>query len=449
MMLSRLSLRARITIGSTVVAVLLLLAAAIAVYAQSTAIVEAKERAVLHGITEVYRGVIGEDPGEHFEKPGSKQHVAIVDAQGTVRMDTLPDGLKDRLDEIIALGPGLHDLSAGAATFYIYVDPIDTAQGTWNVVATRDMDIGDDVLSGVTRLLLVILAVGALVFALGSWFVSGAALRPVERLRRSAETLAVADRGDLLPVGPARDELNALAGTLNELLERMRASSDRERQMVSDASHELRNPLAVLQAQLALVDASDPALLADARATVARLSRVADALLQLSRLDAAGTRSTADPVALAAELTARIDRIRLRLSDQAPQVDLDFEVEAGGSAATASIGVDDFGRVVENLVDNAVGAAAGRPVHILVALRREGDDLVLSVADDAGGFDPGVADHAFERFVRGPSPAYSGGGLGLAIVARLSALAGGGASLDNRPGEGATVTLTLPLSPAD
>ncbi|MFE6733731.1 sensor histidine kinase [Microbacterium sp. NPDC057650] len=451
-MLSRLSVRARITIGSTVVAVLLLIAASIAVYAQITVIVEAREKAVLHGITEVYRGVIQEDPQEHFEKPGIKQHVAVVDPSGTTRMNTLPKRLQDRLEEMIAEGSGLRSVRTSKETYYVYVDPVKTAEGTWYVIATRDTDIGEDVLGGVEKLLLTILTVGAVVFALGSWFVSGAALRPVEQLRRSAESLAVRRRDDLLPVGEAKDELNALAQTLNDLLERMRSASERERQMVSDASHELRNPLAVLQSQLALVDGTDPAadaaVLDDARDTLARLARIADSLLQLSRIEAADAGGAAIVEELAAELTERIDSIRLRAAEDAGarEVDVDFRIETSEPSAVVRIAASDFGRVIDNLVDNAIGAASGRDVRVLVALTQKMDALTLTVEDDAGGLDPAIADRAFERFVRGPSSSYSGGGLGLAIVARLATLAGGSASLDDRPGVGATATVVLPTA---
>ncbi|MFC4139277.1 HAMP domain-containing sensor histidine kinase [Microbacterium sp. GCM10011525] len=434
------------------VAVVLLIAAAIAVYAQITVIVEAREKAVLHGITEVYRGVIQEDPQEHFEKPGIKQHVAVIDPSGTTRMNTLPKGLQDGLDEMLAKGRGLHRISSTKETYYVYVDPVKTSEGTWYVIATRDTDIGEDVTGGVEKLLLTILAVGAVVFALGSWFVSGAALRPVEQLRRSAESLVVRRRDDLLPVGEAKDELNALAQTLNDLLERMRSASERERQMVSDASHELRNPLSVLQSQLALVDGADPAadaaVLEDARDTLTRLVRVADSLLQLSRIEAADAGGAATVLELASELTERVDSIRLRTAADTDEreIDIDFRIETSDPAAVVDIAASDFGRVIDNLVDNAIGAASASDVRVLVALTQTMDALTLTVEDDAGGLDPAIADRAFERFVRGSSSSYSGGGLGLAIVARLATLADGAVSLDDRPGVGATATVVLPTA---
>ncbi|MBO9627039.1 MAG: HAMP domain-containing histidine kinase [Microbacterium sp.] len=452
-MFSRLTLRARITIGSTLVAILLLGLTAVIVFAQLSSVVAEKERAVLHGITEVYRGVIEGVPAEKFEPPGPKQHVAVLDPDGTVRINTLPEGLHDRLAEIIAQGPRLHSVSSAHETFYVYVDPVTTDAGTWYVIATRDQDIAEEVIDDVTHLLIAVLVVSAVVFTAGSWIVAGAALRPVERMRRSAESLAVANRGELLPTGPARDELGALSRTLNDLLERMRAASDRERQMVSDASHEMRNPLAVLRAQLELIDgsdaATDAAVVDDARRTLARLSRIADSLLQLSRIDAARELGATTLADAAAVVTDAVDRARLRAVEAQGDrtVDLDYRVDATTPERFVWISADDLGRILDNLIENALSATDG-DVEILVTLSQRAETATLTVRDDAGGFAPEVADRAFERFTRGTS-SYSGGGLGLAIVARLAERAGGAARIENEPGVGASVLVDLPVTASD
>jgi len=307
------------------------------------------------------------------------------------------------------------------------------------------------VLDDVAHLLIAVLVSAAVVFAVGSWFVAGAALRPVERMRRNAEDLAVAPRAGLLPEGSAPDELGALAHTLNDLLERTRASADRERQMVSDASHELRNPLAVLQAQLSLIDGADPAadaeIVDDARHTLTRLTRIADSLLQLSRIDAAAEPGRVPLGDAGRAVTEAVDRIRLRVSELEPEreVDVEFDIDLDDPEREVRIGADDLGRVVDNLADNALAASADSDLKILVRLVQHGPVATLSVRDDAGGFAPDVADRAFEPFLRSASVSYSGGGLGLAIVARLASRAGGSARVDNRPGEGATVVVDLPV----
>jgi signal transduction histidine kinase len=125
--------------------------------------------------------------------------------------------------------------------------------------------------------------------------------------------------------------------------------------------------------------------------------------------------------------------------------DIDFRIDVAARDRSIRLGADDLGRIVDNLVDNALAAASG-DVEIVLELRQRDDTAVLTVSDDAGGFDPAIAERAFERFVRGPAGASSGGGLGLAIVSRLASRAGGSAQIENHPGTGASIVVTLPVS---
>ena len=447
----RLSIRARIIIGSTAVVVLLVVAACIAVYAQISSIAVSREKAVLHNIAEVYRGIILEDPSGPFEKPGVDQHVAIVAPDGTTRMNTLPKALQTRIGELTLPGPMLREVHY-VETYYVYVDAVETPQGTWTVLVTRDSDIAAGIVSGVVALLWILVIGSALIFAAGAWVIATAALRPVERLRRSAERLALRrSEKELLPVGSAGDEIDSLARTLNQLIEDVRAASAREQQMVADASHELRNPLAVLRAQLELVDGSDPdadrTLLAESRTTLNRLIRLAQSMLELSRIEAGSASGDSTLRELADEITERVDDVRWRLAEPASDlrgsVDLDLDVSA--PEAHARLGRADAARVVDNLIDNALRASKGDPVHVVVTLRQNATDIELIVADDGPGFDPSVTDRAFERFTRSDSSAYAGGGLGLAIVARVAELAGGSATISSDRMAGAEVGIRIPL----
>jgi len=461
---SRLSIRARITLGSTIVAVLLLTAAAIVVYSQVVRVVDDGERRVLKNIAEVYRAVLQEDPAEPLEAPGVGQHVEIVDASGRVRLDTMPAGLTqplDQLDGIDAPTPSsrpdaarLDRVDADGTTYVVYTTELELADGVWRISTARNDESSERVLEGVAALMVGSFAVFAALFAAASWLIASAALRPVGRLRRSAEELAVEDGAERLPEGPAHDEIDQLAGTLNELLDRSQRAAERERQVISDASHELRTPLSLLQGQLELLP--DPAVdpegarrdLAAARTSLARLTAVARSLLDLSRVEAQSTSGHASAGELAAVLADSVDRTRLRVADrhEASAVDLDFAVTIDDPDEQVALSGDDFARVFDNLVDNSLGAAGDRPVRVRASLSQPAGALVLQVDDDAGGLHPEVAGRAFERFVRGPASTYPGGGLGLAIVARLVELAGGTVRLDDRPGSGVTVTVSLPTT---
>src|SRR5690606_10699675 len=142
---------------------------------------------------------------------------------------------------------------------------------------------------------------------------------------------------------------DSLARTLNQLIEDVRAAGAREQQMVADASHELRNPLAVLRAQLELVDGTDPEadriLLVEARKTLNRLIRLAQAMLELSRVEAGAANAETLVQVLADEVTERIDHVRWRLADPTSDlrgsVDLEISIDGDGMQSTARIDASD------------------------------------------------------------------------------------------------------------
>ena len=144
------------------------------------------------------------------------------------------------------------------------------------------------------RLRTLLLLVGPFALLLASYAgyqVAGAALRPVERMRRRAEQITEHDAAERLPVPDTRDEIEALGRTLNELLERLDAALARERRLLSDASHELRTPLTVLRTgiQVALRRERDVdelrAALESAEHEAGRVTRIAEDLLVVARAD--------------------------------------------------------------------------------------------------------------------------------------------------------------------
>nr|WP_240977899.1 HAMP domain-containing sensor histidine kinase [Planctomonas sp. JC2975] len=265
--------------------------------------------------------------------------------------------------------------------------------------------------------------------------------------------------GELLEVPPVRDELAALAVTLNGLIEALRASADREKQLVSDASHELRTPLAVLRGELELaeLDIGDAdALLADVRQaqqTVLRLSTLATNLLELSRIDAHGTRGSSSWIELEDELAAAIDRMRQASLVQGVESVIDFEVsEETTDDGTVAMSTQDFGRIVDNLIANAIKAIGSDQGSGTITARLAQDDasVRLAVVDDGPGMPADFVPIALDRFTRVDEArnTTTGSGLGLAIVAGLVDTAAGEIRLSPSPGGGLTVEITLPVAVA-
>ncbi len=283
----------------------------------------------------------------------------------------------------------------------------------------------------------------ALLLASGlGYAVAAAALRPVERMRSQAAAIT-ADDPQRLTSPVARDELRALSETLNEMLDRLQHTLDRERAFTMDASHELRTPLAVLKAELEValrpqrtreeqVDA-----LRSASEETDRLSRLAEDLLVLSRADQQGL-----PIRHAeVDVDALLSRVAGRFSDVAAARGV--TVGARGAPGLTVTGDEDrLQQALSNLIANAIDHASST---VVVSGSRTDGQVTLSVSDDGDGFPPAFLEHAFERFTQADaSRRSSGAGLGLAIVQAVAAAHGGIAIAENRSSGGARVRVLIP-----
>jgi len=451
--LNRFGIRARITGGSLLIAILMSVVAGLIIRNQVVHIVYDGEVSVLRSISAPYKSALTREPTAELDPPGGDQEAAVVNPDGVVVINTLQRHLRPQLKDLIARDTDTRTVVAGNLHYLVSVTRVVTPQGTWSVVAARNSDDQTSVLNSVTVLLIVALAIVNIGFGVATWFISTAALRPVNRLRRSASDLAARPGGELLPVGPADDEISQLARTLNELIGELRASADRERQIVSDASHELRTPLAILQTKLELAQSQAGTLaqmrteVASAQQTLTRLSELATSLLELSRIDAQSTRGSATVDELSTELADAADRGRLRVG--AGDVVIDFSVDAPPTDRPVAVSPHDFGRICDNLVNNALAARpdSGR---IELALHGRADGVLLTVDDEAGGMDASFVPHAFDRFARDAARASDSGGagLGLAIVSAIVSVAGGRVALVNAPGVGLRVEVVLPFADA-
>ena len=322
----------------------------------------------------------------------------------------------------------------------------------WVAVAAGSLETYDATQSQVARELAIGGAVFTAVAGLGAYWLARAALSPVERLRR--QVAAISERGGVPDAGvtvvevpPTRDEVAALAGTMNDLLGRLQRALARQRAFVADASHELRNPLAVLQGELEL--AARPgrglpeltAAVRDAKAEAERLSRLTDDLLLLARSDEDLLSLRLERTDIGALLTASGGLAGSRLAAAGLSCRVDVP-----SGTYADVDLDRIRQAVDNLIGNALRFAPRGSVIVLAA-RAAGPDLDIEVSDDGSGFPAGFLPRAFERFARpdsGRSRDEGGAGLGLAIVQAIAGAHGGVATAGNKPGGGAVVRLHLP-----
>ena len=299
------------------------------------------------------------------------------------------------------------------------------------------------------RLRTLLLLVGPFALLLASYAgyqVAGAALRPVERMRRRAEQITEHDAAERLPVPDTRDEIEALGRTLNELLERLDAALARERRLLSDASHELRTPLTVLRTgiQVALRRERDVdelrAALESAEHEAGRVTRIAEDLLVVARADQGRLPLRLEPLVAGELLDAAAGRAR----PAAESTGRELRVESDGARAMVLADRDRTGQALDNLVANALAHGSGA---VRLAARAAGERVELHVIDEGPGFPEELRERAFERFSRGEEArSREGSGLGLAIVAAIARAHGGGVDARNLPGGGADVWITLPVA---
>jgi len=287
------------------------------------------------------------------------------------------------------------------------------------------------------------------VVALVAWWLAGRTLRPVEAIRVEAESIGGESIHRRLPEPAGHDEIGRLARTMNAMLGRLEHSALRQRQFVSDASHELRSPVAAIRTDLEVAlhegDRADwPTVARAVLAEEGRLETLLADLLVLASDDetAAASRTTmVDMERLAAEEASRGRRV---------PVTLDSPHSAGAGADPDAFVVEGVAsrldRALANLVDNAARHASSR---VKVTVARHGDRVRTVVDDDGPGIPVIDRERIFERFTRldgSRSRDRGGAGLGLAVVRSVATRHGGYVWADVNPEGGARFTLELPAA---
>ncbi|OIJ66525.1 sensor histidine kinase [Streptomyces mangrovisoli] len=271
-------------------------------------------------------------------------------------------------------------------------------------------------------------------------------VRPLRALTAAAQQPP--ERHVRVPV-TTRDETGILAEAFNDLTERRERLEAQRKAMVSDIAHELRSPLTNIRGWLEVtrdgVVEADAALLASLHEEAVVLQRVIDDLQDLAAADAGTLRLHPEPLR-ADELLGQVAAAHRVAADAA---DVTLVTEVSGTPWLAADPVR-MRQALGNLVSNALRhTPAGGTVTL--GARRDGDDVVLTVADTGGGIAPEDLPQVFDRFWRAEksrSRRTGGSGLGLPIVRHLLAAHGGTAEAASEPGAGAVFTLRLPGSRA-
>ncbi|WP_245671549.1 sensor histidine kinase [Nocardia amamiensis] len=302
------------------------------------------------------------------------------------------------------------DAEDGPEPFRVAALPVTLPDGQpATVYAGASLETADSAVADARQAMLIGLSPLLVVVAAVTWLVTRRALRPVEAIRAQLAEIMDGDLSRRVPEPGSRDEIARLATTTNATLAALEESSERQRQFIADAAHELRSPIASLRTQLEVAQAHPDLLELDGLIDdTIRLEHLAADLLLLARLDA-GEQPRSDRV----DLTALVrDELAHRVGDR---IAVDIAVPDEPIVVTGSR--TQLARVLGNLADNAQRHAKS---SIRVAVEPDSDgQVLLTVTDDGPGVPPAERDRVFQRFVRlddARTRDEGGAGLGLAIV---------------------------------
>ena len=346
---------------------------------------------------------------------------------------------------------GVTRMVSGADEDFYILDfwlPLGWEDGVWVRGVTPAPDTADvlDELAGIAFLLLPLAVV---ISGLGAYLLARSTFRPIDRMIRTVGEISEGrDLSRRIGLPPGRDEISRLGQAFDSMFARLETSFESEKQFTSDASHELRTPVAVILAQCedARKNAHTPEQYTEAVEVIERQAKRMSALivqlLQMTRLEQGTQHATFEQ----ADLSGLVEVVCAE-QPQLPhgvtiRTDIQPDVEAWFDVTLMT-------RLLQNLLNNA--ARYGRENgHIWVSLRHVESDVVLSVRDDGIGIPADRLDKIWQRFyqVEAARGAGGGAGLGLTMVRQIAALHGGTVTVDSREGEGSCFTLRFPVGQA-
>lgn len=280
-----------------------------------------------------------------------------------------------------------------------------------------------------------------------AWWISRRMIRPIQTITLAADNICSGHFDDRISTDQMPDdEMRRMAKTINAAFDYYHDAVQRLRRFSGDASHQLRTPLAAMQSigEVALSRERQPGeyqqALANMLEEVRRMSRVAEQLLRLARLERTEVGAAFVPIDLG-QVMQRTAAIFKPLCEE-KHVGLRVETENGLEVSGQE---DLLVEMLANLLDNALRVTPNGGEIFLKAEPEEGGLVLLTVADTGPGISPELAERVFELFAQVPGRRQSGAGLGLAIVAAIAKAHGGRAELNASHTRGAVFHVRLPL----
>jgi heavy metal sensor kinase len=347
---------------------------------------------------------------------------------------------------------GYTTLSENDTSWRVYSQPVQRRNGriTGWLQAARSLWFVDEALDNMRNHLMLGVPIMLIMAGIGGFFLSGKALRPIDRITRTAQAIGAGDLSRRIDFGGPEDEVGRLVGTFNHMLDRLQETFANERRFTSDAAHELRTPLTALKGQIGVAlnrlrTASEyENTLKNLEQQVDRLIRLSNDLLLLSRIEGGYLSRESTTLNISDLLAATVEQIQPLA--KAKELAIETEITPGIPVCGD---MDQLIRLFMNLLDNAVKytPAGGR---IMVSAGREGANVIIALHNTGEEIPAEHIPHLFDRFYRvvsDRSRETGGAGLGLSIAYEIARRHEGDIKIRSERANGTAFIVRLPVRP--
>ena len=441
------TLRFRLTLLATALVAFVLLASALAlVVVQQRLLTRGVDEALLQRADNVQAAVMQQPAGTLLPGEGDREDsfLQLLTPNGSVvassaNVAALPAvapaaGGSSRFRTVSVSSLSSHD-------YRLYTRPLNSAAGARTLLLGKNIDDVNDSVTILKTSLAVAIPIVVSLLATGVWWLTGRVLRPVEAIRSEVAGITGGELHRRVPVQSRDDEISRLARTMNAMLERVQQATDRQRQFVADASHELRSPLTRIRSELEIglahPEAAPPQetfreVLTDTR----QLQQLVDDLLFLARSES-GVHARPDRV-------VDLDDLVLQQASQLRARGLVNTDVRAVSAGRVTGDPHQLARAIANLISNAERYAT---TTVAFELHESDGQTVLAISDDGPGIPEGQRQTVFTRFTRlepSRSREAGGAGLGLAIVYDIVARHAGTIVITEAHPTGSRIVMSFP-----
>ncbi len=411
------SIRLRITmLAVVIVSIVLVAAGAVVVVVVQSQLRDNLDRSLEQRADQIEQSLLGDPAAALVNSNQEDRFVQVLDDAGGViaatanvsRARALVE-LPDHQQSVVTRS----DLPLEDDVYRVLIRRFDEPDGARFIVVGENVDDVRDGVRALIATLAIVFPAAVLALAAAVWWLVGRTLRPVEEIREEVAGIGLGDLGKRVPVPGSGDEIDRLAGTMNDMLARLESASAHQRRFVADVSHELRTPLTRMRTALEVDLAAEGIDLVETCRSVlgdaVDMQTLVDDLLFLARRDAGDVLVRRRPVDLDVVIESEV---------RAARGETDLDIDMSLVAAVVLNGDERYlARLVRNLLANAIRHARRR---VRVSVTTDPDGTIELLVDDDG---PGVPEaeraRVFERFVRLDESRQrdrGGSGLGLAIA---------------------------------